>query len=121
VAPATPQQPDVELRGPHPGDRLGGRVPCVVTSEAAYRGLAEAWGIKSPPAVNFRTHFLFVQVSNGYGPLNCEIVGGDLRVVGGQAVDDLKSGYLIKSSGYLIKSFRRSAVKTVNGQPLPKD
>ncbi len=133
LPPATPPQPQVELRGPRPGPGVG-FVPQVITSEASYRGVAEALGVRSPPKVNFRTHFLFVQVSAGYGALGCEIVSGDLRGTGGQAGGELegvgiarlglrqiKCGLRPPSSGFLIKSFPRSTVKTVNGAPLPRE
>jgi hypothetical protein len=96
----------------------------VVTSEAAYRGLADALGIKAPPPVNFRTHFLYVHVFTGYGPPQLQVVGGKLQavpapfIIGGYGAFKRKEDL---SPRYLIKSFRRSAVKTVNGQPLPKD
>jgi hypothetical protein len=127
LAPATPPQREVELRGTHPVADSAGRVPQVITTDAAYLAEAEALGVKNPPPVNFRTHFLFVLVAPGYVTVNCEIVGGDLRAAGGlrpQARDGLRPircGKAAMYSAYLIKSFRRSAVKTVNGRPLQRD
>jgi hypothetical protein len=131
VKPATPPQANVELRGHLPSAKRGGLVPRVITSEAAYRGLADAWGIKSPPRVNFRTHFIFVHVYSANSAAGCQIVGGDLRA-GAVLVDvtadrrarlgiRLKCMEIDLSPRYLIKSFPRSAVKTVNGQPLPRE
>src|SRR5215468_3135695 len=77
VKPATPPQADVELRGFLPPLSRSAPVPSVITSEAAYHGLTDAWGIKFPPPVNFRTHFLFVHVSAGYNRPGFQIVGGD--------------------------------------------
>ena len=82
--------------------------------------MAQAWHVASPPKVDFRTHFLAVHVASGYGILRFEIDGtGDLRGVGGHDLGDdlIRGGY---GPRYLIKSFRRSEVKTVNGLPLPR-
>jgi hypothetical protein len=126
VKPATPQA-DVEIQGFQSSMPQGGIVPSVITNETAYRGLADAWGIKSPPPVNFRTHFLVVRLYSGHGTPRFQIVGGDLRAAAVQ-VDVLtadrrlvafKCKEAYSPPRFLIKSFRRSAVKTVNGQPLP--
>src|SRR5690348_11893997 len=76
-------QADVEIRGAYQGPPLAGVMPQPVTSEAAYRGLAEVLGIKSPPMVDFRTHFLLVHVSTEYGGPRFVIADGDLRTTGG--------------------------------------
>jgi hypothetical protein len=102
-----------QLRGERP---VGS--PSVIVRQADWEAFAKVLRIGEPPRVNFRTHFLFVHVSEGYGQLKCEIDdNGDLRVV----VTDL---HVISKEppgpSYLVQSFPRSPVKTVNGAPLPK-
>ncbi len=129
-------QGDVEIRGALPGQPwqpgAAARVAAVVTSEAAYRALAEAWGVKAPPPVNFRTHFVVAVISHGHGGIRCDAAGGDLRVLDGVVppADGAEVGGFARikfglkcsegppSPQFLIKSFRRSAVKTVTGRPL---
>jgi hypothetical protein len=92
--------------------------PPVIVRRADWEAFAKALGIGEAPSVNFRTHFLFVHVSEGYGPLKCEIDdNGDLRVVVSDLHDITKEP---PGPSYLVQSFPRSAVKTVNGLPLPK-
>ena len=91
-----------------------------IGNQADYLALAGAWGIAQPPRVNFRTHFLAVHVC---APLvhvvRFETDGrGDLRAVTQSTAH--VSGFEPPGHRFLIQSFRRSAVKTVNGLPLPK-
>ena len=105
-----------------PGD------PSVITRRSDWEAFAATLRIKDVPGVNFRTHFLFVHVSTGYCQVSCAIDGdGDLRAVGhSRSGDGRERGGMGFGRGglpgpcYLIKSFPRSAVKTVNGLPLPK-
>ena len=118
-----PDQPAVELRGWLRQRPVG--EPCAITRQADWQAVAKAWGIAEPPRVDFRTHFLFVHVTTGYGEVRCEIDGrGDLRAVrGGGGWHDGIVEECGKRPGpcYLLESFRRSAVKTVNGLPVPKN
>src|SRR5262245_52360642 len=113
---ARPDQPAVELRGWLRQRPVG--EPCAITRQADWQAVAKAWGIAEPPRVDFRTHFLAVHVSAGYGAANFELDGrGDLRIVAQPA--RLQCA-LPPGSRYLLESFRRCDVKTVNGLPLPK-
>ena len=72
--------------------------------------------------MDFRTHFLFVHLFTGHCLAGCSVDGdGDLRAAVAPALTG-QFGDLTAQSGtrYLIKSFPRSAVKTVDGLPLPK-
>jgi hypothetical protein len=119
-----PDDPDVVLRGWIRDQSVAACAPSFITTQTDYESVAKAWGITTPPRVDFRTHFLFVYVSNGRGEVRCEIDGkGDLRGFGGNIPDDgnaLSGLRVAAGQRYLIKSFRRSAVKTVNGVALPK-
>src|SRR5262245_50631979 len=80
---AEPAQPEVQLRGFLPKDRLPVGEPVAVGNQADYQALARAWGIAAPPRVDFRTHFLAVHVTSGGCSTNSfEVDGdGDLRAV----------------------------------------
>jgi hypothetical protein len=118
-----PKYPPVLLSGWLSEQRLVGD-PSVIVCQTEYEAAAKALGIPNPPAVNFKTHLLFIHLSSGYGQVSCTVDGnGDLRAVGNFDSDDgpERLGRLGRSGPrYLIQSFRRSAVKTVNGAPLPK-
>jgi hypothetical protein len=114
------EQPEVHLVGALPDARLAAGAPAVIVSRADYLSVAQAWGITNPPAVDFRTHFLAAHASDSYGSASFELDGrGDLRVVALPV--QLKCG-LSRMAGarYQIKSFPRSAVRTFNGEPLPR-
>ena len=115
-------QPEVLLRGllrqePRP---LSLGETRAVGNQADYQALARAWGIAEPPRVDFRTHFLAVHVVGQFIHIvRFDVDGeGDLRAVT-QSTAHL-SGFHVPGNRFLIQSFRRSAVKTVNGLPLPK-
>jgi hypothetical protein len=113
-------------RGPHaPVQRTGqthvkftGTLSVTRTSD--WETFARTLGIKDPPRVDFRTHFLFVHGTPGDDPGRSEIDGaGDLRVVRPPAKRGMK--FLVEEPAnvrYLIKSFPRSAVRTVSGREL---
>jgi hypothetical protein len=110
-----PEQAPVLLTGWLRGKRPVGN-PSAVVRQADWEAFAEVLGIGEPPRVNFRTHFLFVHVSADYSTLRCEIDDkGDLHAV----VTPL---HVITKEppgpSYLVQSFPRSAVKTVEGLPL---
>src|SRR5262245_52339828 len=114
---ARPDQAAVELRGWLRQRPVG--EPCAITCQADWQAAARAWGIQDPPKVDFRTHFLAVHVSADHGAANFDLDGrGDLRIVAQPARLECKQP---PGSRYLIKSFRRCDVKTVNGLPLPRD
>jgi hypothetical protein len=120
-----PQRPPVNLTGWLTDLPLAVGAPSVIVRQTDYEAVAKAFGIAQPPAVDFRTHLLFVHVWMGSGEPRCEIDGGDLRCVGGAADTDVQRGD-VEALGrrwgahrYLIKSFPRSAVKTVNGVAVP--
>ena len=123
-----PEYPPVQLNGWLTEIRLPGK-PSVIASQADYQAAAKALSIQTPPRVNFKTHFLFIHVSSGYGLVSCAVDGtGDLRAVGNfdSGEDDirklggLREGRARSGPRYLIQSFPRSSVKTVDGLPLPK-
>jgi len=114
------QQPEVELRGWLSDSRLADGAPSVILRPADYLSVAKAYGIANPPKVNFRTHFLAVHVSARSRTGHFELDGnGNLRIVASLA--SLKCCEEPPGSGFVIKSFRRSDVKTVEGLPLPKN
>ena len=120
-------QPEVMLTGWLPRDRVPVGEPGAITCQEDWQTVARAWGIAGPPRVNFRTHFLAVHVWTGHGTARFEADGeGGLRVINQEAPDNLYGNLrgfaILPPSGprYLIKSFRRSAVKSVKGLPLPR-
>src|SRR4051812_44755558 len=118
---AEPVQPEVLLRGYLPKDRLPVGEPRAVGNQADYRALARAWGIAEPlPRVDFRRHFLAVHVTGPFiHVVRWEVDDkGDLRPVTRSTAH--LSGFEPPGHRILIRSFRRSAVRTVNGLPLPK-
>jgi hypothetical protein len=125
-----PDQPEVVLSGwlPHPS--LADGAPSMIVRQADYQSVAKAYGITNLPKVDFRTHFLFVHVRRGYGEIGSQIDGsGDLRATATAAPDllyygDGGGGFGKGGPGgyrFLIRSFRRSAVKTVEGVSVPRD
>jgi hypothetical protein len=121
--PKTQQGPEyapVLLRGYLPQDRPPAGGPSAVGNQADYEALARAWGIAQPPRVNFRTHFLAVHVAAPFVHIvRFEVDDrGDVRPVTQSTAHVF--GYEVAGHRILIQSFRRSAVKTVNGLPLPK-
>jgi hypothetical protein len=119
--------PEVVLRG-WIGDDVAARAPSFVTRQSDYESVARAFGIADPPRVDFRTHFLFVHVGRYAGAAEPRIDAGDLRaaaaVVPAAPVakcKDVACGTVPAGSAYLIKAYRRSAVRTVNGVAVPKN
>jgi hypothetical protein len=119
---AEPERPPVVLSGWLLDERLAVGAPVVIVRRADYEAVAKAYGIAELPPVDFRTHFLFVHLWNG-GDAGCVIDGrGDLRATGGTAGLGGRREFKcceIDPMRYLIKSFPRSAVRSVNGRPLP--
>lgn len=123
---AEAEHPEVTLSGWLSDPSLAYGAPSVITRQSDYEAVAKAYGIASPPKVDFRTHFLFVHVTAGYGEMRCEIGGnGDLRAVSAPVLlrgcKEVKCGLEVAAgTRFLIKSFRRSAVKSVNGVSLAR-
>jgi hypothetical protein len=87
-----------------------------VVSEKGWKELAEAWGLKDPPKVDFAKELLVVATSRGSRlNLTPRVEGGDLKAVA-LGTRDLRPGFR-----YVIKSHSREGVKTVNGKELPKE
>ena len=113
-----PAQAEVNLSGYLRRQTQPPSAPMVLASRAAYLRVAQAWGITNPPAVDFRTHFVLAFASEGLGGFDFEKDGrGGLRVVElppkGRCCD------LPAGAHYQVRSFPRSAVKTVNGAAVP--
>lgn len=89
----------------------------VIASTKAWEKLAKAWGIKDPAKVNFDKQILVLATTRGSRlNLNTRLdEQGDLKIVA-ISTRDLRPGFR-----YAIKSVNREGVKTVNGQPLPKE
>jgi hypothetical protein len=118
---AEPARPEVLLRGFLTQDRVPVGEPSAIGNQADYRALARGWGIAEPlPRVDFRTHFLAVHVTGPFvHVVRFEVDDrGDLRPVTQSTAH--MTGFEPAGHRFVIQSFRRSAVKTVNGLPLPK-
>jgi hypothetical protein len=125
--PETQRQP-VNLTGWLYDPALAVGAPSLITRQSDYEAVARAFGVTQPPPVDFRTQLLVVHVWGGDGDARLEIdARGGLRCVGAavRRVDQLGRGRLLACKlelvglRYLIKSFPRSAVKTVNGVAVP--
>src|SRR5262245_22555655 len=117
---AKPAQPEVLLRGFLPeGHRPAGE-PWAVGNQADYRALTAAWGIANPPRVDFRSHFLAVDVTGPFAHVvRFEVdASGDVRPVTESTAHILS--FQVAGHSILIQSFLRSAVKTFKGLPPPK-
>ncbi|HYH68350.1 MAG TPA: hypothetical protein VD866_26895 [Urbifossiella sp.] len=88
----------------------------VVASAAGWKALQEAWGIKDAPKVDFGKTILVVATTRGSQlKLTPRLTDGDLKALA-ISTRDLRPGFR-----YAIESVAREGVKTVNGQPLPKE
>jgi hypothetical protein len=121
-----PDQPKVVLRGRLPHPSLADGAPSMIVRQADYQSVAKAYGIADLPKVDFRTHFLFVHVRRGYGEIRYEIGNGDLRATAAPTFGEGGQGgfrCMAVQVGYrfLIESFSRSEVRTVNGVSVPRD
>jgi len=116
--------PEVVLRGWIHDANVAACAPTFITRQSDYESVAKAWGIANPPRVDFRTHFLFVHVSRGYGgDVNPALDRGDLKAAAPQpqpVMRECEVGFRVAGFRYLIKSYRRSEVRSVNGVALPK-
>ena len=88
----------------------------VVVSAAGWKALQEAWGIKDAPKVDFGKTILVVGTSRGsILKLMPRVTDGDLKTAA-LSSRDLRPGFR-----YAIESVAGEGVKTVNGQPLPRE
>lgn len=88
----------------------------VVVSAAGWKTLREAWGIKAAPEVDFGKTLLVVATTRGSVlKLSARVTDGDLTTLA-TSTRDLRQGFR-----YAVESVAREGVKTVNGQPLPKE
>ncbi len=89
----------------------------MIVSAKSWEKLAQAWGIKDPPTVDFSKEILIVATSVGsrltvMPRLNDQ---GDLQVLA-RSTRDIRPGLR-----YAIKSIGREGIKTVYGKELPKE
>ncbi|QDU20871.1 hypothetical protein [Urbifossiella limnaea] len=88
----------------------------VVVSAAGWKTLQEVWGIKDAPKLDFGKTILVVATTRGSQlKLTPRVTNGDLKVLA-ISTRDLRPGFR-----YAIESVSRDGVKSVNGQPLPKE
>jgi hypothetical protein len=113
------QKPTVDIFGSHEDESLQKHRPAngVIVSEKGWEKLAQAWGIKNPPKVDFSKEILIVATSVGsrlnvMPRLNDR---GDLQVLT-MGTLDIRPGFR-----YAIRSISREGIKTVNGKELPKE
>ncbi|MBN9519631.1 hypothetical protein J0H58_14110 [bacterium] len=109
---------EVHIKGDNADETLARKAPPsgVIVSTKGWEALAKAWGITDAPKVDFEKTLLTVATTRG-GRLNLtpQVKDGDLKVVA-ISTRDLRPGFR-----YEIVSVPRAGVKTVNGQPLPKE
>jgi hypothetical protein len=95
-----PEYPPVLLNGWLPEQHLT-RNPSVIVCQSDYQAAAKALGIQDPPRVNFRTHFLFIHISSGYGQVTCAIDGnGDLRAAAEEVTPSGRSTWATTSGAF---------------------
>jgi hypothetical protein len=88
----------------------------VIVSEKAWKELADAWGLKDAPKVDFTKELLVVATTRGSRlNLTPSAKDGDLKTVA-ISTRDLRDGFR-----YAIKSHGRDGIKTVDGKALPKE
>jgi hypothetical protein len=109
---------EVHIKGDNADEALAAKAPSsgVIASAKGWEALAKEWGIKDAPKVDFEKTLLTVATTRG-SRLNLKpmVKDGDLKVLA-ISTRDLRPGFR-----YEIVSVPRAGVKTVNGQPLPKE
>lgn len=109
---------EVHIKGDNADEALARKAPPsgVIASAKGWEALAKEWGIKDAPKVDFEKLLLTVATTRG-SRLNLKpmVKDGDLKVLA-VSTRDLRPGFR-----YEIVSVPRAGVKTVNGQPLPKE
>ncbi len=119
VAAHAEDKPTVDLFASVADEKLKASAPesGVVVSQKAWEKLAKAWGIADAPKVDFTEELLVVGTWRGSQfRLNPKVDDkGDLKIIS-LGTKDLRPGFR-----YRILSIDRTAIKTVNGKPLPKE
>ncbi|MFO0798773.1 MAG: hypothetical protein U0804_14970 [Gemmataceae bacterium] len=108
----------VSLKGSVDDEALQAKAPKagVVVSEAGWKALREAWGIKDAPKVDFGKTLLVVGTTRGsILKVSAVVADGNLKT-SAISTRDLRPGFR-----YAIEAVSRDGVKTVNGEPLPKE
>jgi hypothetical protein len=88
----------------------------VVVSEAGWKALRDAWGIKDAPKIDFEKTLLVVATTRGsILKVSAVLKDGNLKT---SAVSsrDLRPGFR-----FAIEAVAREGVTTVNGEPPPKE
>jgi hypothetical protein len=118
------KKPTIDLYGKVAEERAKDMPPDgVIVSQKAWEKLAEAWGIKDAPKVDFTKEFLVVVGTASEGSRLAwldepELDRGNLTLPFILAVTaDLGPPGFV----YCIRSVSREGVKTVNGKELPKE
>jgi hypothetical protein len=111
-------KPTIELGGDIQDEALQKEAPAngVIASQKAWEKLAQAWGIKDAPKVDFSKEILIVGTWKGSSfNLRPVVKDGDLTV-SGFGTKDLRPGFRWK-----VASVTRDGIKTVQGKELPKE
>ena len=109
---------EVRLKGEHANEALASKAPAsgVIVSEKAWKELVAAWDVKTTGPVDFSKTIMTVSTTRGSRlTVSPKVKDGNLEI-GATSTRDLKPGFR-----YEIVSVPREGVKTVNGQPLPKE
>lgn len=111
-------KPTVDLAGDIKDESLQSAAPAngVIVSQKSWEKLAQAWGIKNAPKVDFTQEILIVGTWKGSTfDITPMIKDGDLTV-SGFGTKDLREGFRWK-----VRSIPRAGIKTVQGRPLPTE
>jgi hypothetical protein len=112
-------QPVVRITGMLADEKLADKAPPqgVVVSAKGWDALAAAWGIKEKSSTIDFTKTIFAVGTTRGGTLKVtpKVTDGDLKI-DTTSTRDLRPGFR-----YELVSVPREGVKTVNGQPLPKE
>jgi hypothetical protein len=111
-------KPTVDLAGDIKDESLQSAAPAngVIVSPKAWEKLAQAWGIKDAPKVDFTKEILIVGTWKGSTfNITPMIQDGDLTV-SSFGTKDLREGFRWK-----VRSIPREGIKTVQGRPLPTE
>jgi hypothetical protein len=117
-SPPSPAPPAVALSGDIRDEVLLKQAPPagIIVSQRQWDTLVKVWGIKDVPKVDFTQNVLVVAATRG-GTLDLAptVVNGDL-VIGARAARDTAPGFRWK-----VVAVPRAGLKTVGGQPLPRE
>ncbi len=116
--PPPTRKPTVDLTGDIKDESLQSAAPAngVIVSHKSWEKLAQAWGIKGAPKVDFTQEILIVGTWKGSTfDITPMIKDGDLTV-SSFGTKDLREGFRWK-----VRSIPRAGIKTVQGRPLPTE